>query len=154
MQNRRRPFAASGRTAMPRLALATALLCIPAAAAAQAPTAGNMQLDEFHPAIDSRGYLTLNGTSVLGSEELSFGLGSLEWGRHMLAFQSAGASYSVDNVVSATLVAALGLKVAGVPFEVGASLPFSIMNGTQDRIDGQGLGDLGLHVKARLAQIG
>src|SRR5207302_10364366 len=97
---------------MPRLALATALcLFTPAVAFAQAPTAGNMQLDEFRPAIDSRGYLTLNGTSTLGSEELSFGLGALEWGRHMLQFQNAGGSYSVDNVVSATLVGAIGLKV-------------------------------------------
>src|SRR5262245_55269881 len=99
---------------MPRLALATALLCIPAAAYAQAPTAGNMQLDEFRPAIDSRGYLTLNGTSTLGSGEVSFGLGALEWGRHMLAFQNAGASYSVDNVVSATLVGAVGLRVGDI----------------------------------------
>jgi outer membrane protein OmpA-like peptidoglycan-associated protein len=126
------------------------LVCIPVVARAQAPSAGNMQLDEFRPAIDSRGYLTLNGTSTLGSGELSFGLGALEWGRHMLAFQNAGASYSVDNVVSATLVGAVGLNVGGVPFEVGASLPFSIMNGTQDRIDGQGIGDLGLHLKARV----
>lgn len=137
---------------MPRLALATALLCIPAAARAQ--SAGNMQLDEFRPAIDSRGYLTLNGTSVLGSEEVSFGLGSLDWGHHLLSFQGASSTYSVDNVVSATLVGAMGLDLAGVKFEVGASLPFEIMNGTQDRIDGQGVGDLGLHVKTRIARIG
>ncbi|MGE5183992.1 MAG: OmpA family protein [Acidobacteriota bacterium] len=128
------------------------MLCISSAALAQ--SAGDMQLDEFHPAIDSRGYLTLNGTSVLGHEELSFGLGALEWGRHLLAFQAPGSSYSVDNVVSATLVAALGLRVGDVPFELGASLPFEVMNGTQDRIDGQGIGDLGLHAKARLLQAG
>ena len=140
---------------MPRLALAAALLCTFAiSTAARAQSAGDMQLDEFRPAIDSRGYLTLNGTSVLGHEELSFGLGSLEWGRHLLDFQGAGATYSVDNVVSATLVAAMGLKVADVPFEIGASLPFEVMNGTQDRIDGQGIGDLGLHAKARLLHAG
>jgi OmpA-OmpF porin, OOP family len=137
---------------MPRLALAAALLCLSTAAFAQ--SAGDMQLDDFRPAIDSRGYLTLNGTSVLGHEELSFGLGSLEWGHHLLAFQAPGSSYSVDNVVSATLVAAMGLNVAGVPFEIGGSLPVSVMNGTQDRIDGQGLGDLGLHAKARLLHAG
>src|SRR5439155_23590331 len=120
---------------------------------AYAQSAGDMQLDEFRPAIDSRGYLTLNGTSVLGHGELSFGLGALEWGRHLLAFQGANGSYSVDNVVSATLVGALGLRIADVPFEVGASLPFSVMNGTQDQIDGQGIGDLGLHVKARLGHV-
>jgi outer membrane protein OmpA-like peptidoglycan-associated protein len=139
---------------MPRLALAIGLLCI-TISTAHAQSAGDMQLDEFRPAMDSRGYLTLNGTEVLGHEELSFGLGSLEWGHHLLAFEGAGGtSYSVDNVVQATLVAALGLKVAGVPFEVGSSLPFSVMNGTQDRIDGQGIGDLGLHLKARLAHVG
>ncbi len=133
---------------MPRLALATALLFVASVASAQ--PAGNMQLDEFHPAIDSRGYLTLNGTSMLDHEDLSFGLGSLEWGRHMLEFQNQGATYSVDNMVSATLVGAMGLRLGGVPLEVGASLPFSILNGTQDHVDGQGIGDLGLHLKTRL----
>ena len=137
---------------MPRLALAAILLCISTAAHAQ--SAGNMQLDEFRPAIDSRGYLTLNGTSVLGSEELSFGLGALDWGHHLLSFAGNNATYSVDNVVSATLVAAMGLRVADVPFEVGASLPVDVINGTQDRIDGQGIGDLGLHLKTRFAQLG
>ena len=137
----------------PFLVIASCIF-IPAVAHAQAPSAGNMQLDEFRPAMDSRGYLTLNGTSTLGSEELSFGIGALEWGRHMLEFQNAGSSYSVDNIVSATLVGAMGLKLGGVPFEVGASLPFSIMNGTGDRLDGQGIGDLGVHLKARLAHVG
>jgi outer membrane protein OmpA-like peptidoglycan-associated protein len=124
------------------------------ARAVAAQPAGNLQLDEFHPAMDARGYLTLNGSQVLDHDELSFGLGSLEWGRHLLAFSSGTASYSIDNVVSATMVGALGLRVLGVPFEVGASLPVSIMNGAHDRVDGQGIGDLGVHVKARLAHAG
>ena len=131
-----------------------AFLLVLAARTAAAQSAGNMQIDEFHPAMDARGYLTLNGTETLDHEELSFGLGSLEWGRHLLAFSSGSASYSVDNVVSATLVGALGLRVHGVPLEVGASLPLSIMNGTHDRLEGQGMGDLGLHVKARLVHAG
>ncbi|HEX4420674.1 MAG TPA: OmpA family protein [Kofleriaceae bacterium] len=144
---------------MSRLALGLVVLCI--ATAARAQSAGNLQLDEFRPTMDSRGYLTLNGTSVLDHGELSFGLGSLEWGHHLLSFTgtgtgtgTGGAGYSVDNIVSATLVAALGLRVAGVPFEVGASLPFSVMEGTQDRLGGQGVGDAGLHLKAQLAQLG
>jgi outer membrane protein OmpA-like peptidoglycan-associated protein len=121
---------------------------------AAAQSAGNMQLDEFHPAMDAHGYLTLNGSQVLDPDDLSFGLGSLEWGRHLLAFSSGTASYSVDNVVSATLVGALGVRALGIPFEIGASLPLSIMNGAHDRVDGQGLGDLGGHIKARLVHRG
>jgi outer membrane protein OmpA-like peptidoglycan-associated protein len=131
-----------------------ALSLVFAARTAAAQSAGNMQIDEFRPAMDARGYLTLNGTETLDHEDLSFGLGSLEWGRHLLAFSSGSASYSVDNVVSATLVGALGLRLHGVPLEVGVSLPLSIMNGTHDRLEGQGIGDLGLHVKARLLHAG
>jgi outer membrane protein OmpA-like peptidoglycan-associated protein len=123
---------------MPRLALALLFVSVGSAAAA----AQSMPVDEFHPAVDSRGYLTLNGASVLGHEELSFGLGSLEWGRHL--------STSVDNVVSATLVAAMGLDV-GIPIELGASLPFTIASGASDV---QGLGDAGFHLKAHLARAG
>ena len=87
---------------MPRLVFALPCLLVSAAAGAQPA-----QLDEFHPAVDSRGYLSLNGSTVLGHEELSFGLGSLEWGHHM--------SGTVDNVVAATLVAAMGLRLGPVP---------------------------------------
>ena len=73
----------------------------------------------------------------------------------MLQFENGS---SVDNAVTATLVAALGLKVAGVPFELGASLPLTIMNGSlgsgMGQLDEQGTGDLGLHLKARLAHSG
>ena len=47
------------------------------AAPAAAQPAGNVTLDPFRPAIDSRGYLTVNASQVLGDRELSFGLGSL-----------------------------------------------------------------------------
>ncbi|MDB4954500.1 MAG: OmpA/MotB domain protein [Myxococcales bacterium] len=157
---------------MPRLALARSIsvVAVLIGGVAHAQPAGNLELDGFRPAIDSRGYLTLNASEVLDHEELSFGLGSLEWGHHLLAFQNGAATYSVNNVISATLVAALGLRVGGVPFEVGASLPFTIMNGARGPdmigdpanpnddirypLDGQGLGDMGLHLKARLAHAG
>ncbi len=128
---------------MPRLALALSCLSfalislsIPGAASAQ-PAA---QLDAFRPAVDSRGYLSLNGSSVLGHEEMSFGLGSLEWGRHL--------SSSIDNVVSATLVAAVGLRLGPVPLELGASMPFVIASGVTDT---QSLGDAGVHLKLHAA---
>jgi outer membrane protein OmpA-like peptidoglycan-associated protein len=147
--------------------LAAALLIISASTAAAQP-AGNLELDSFHPAMDARGFLTLNGSETLDDHELSFGLGSLEWGRHMLSFQNGPMSYSIDDMVSATLVAALGLRL-GVPFELGVSVPVSIMSGDRGpqtidpsnpnndktyRVDGQGLGNTGLHVKARLGRAG
>lgn len=116
---------------MPRLVFALPCLLVSGVANAQPA-----QLDEFHPAVDSRGYLSLNGSTVLGHEELSFGLGSLEWGHHM--------SGTVDNVVAATLVAAMGLRLGPVPLEIGASIPFVITSGEGDT---QGIGDAGLHTK-------
>jgi OmpA-OmpF porin, OOP family len=149
---------------MPRLALALPALCISSIASAQ-----SLAIDEFRPALDSRGFLTLNASQVLDHGDMSFGLGSLQWGHRLLSFENGPATYSVDNMISATLVAAFGVR-AGIPLEFGASLPFTIMNGTRGpdslgdptnpnddklyRLDGQGLGDFGLHVKARIAHAG
>ncbi len=124
---------------MPRLALATgALAALSSTAAAQ-----SIALDEFRPAIDARGYMTVNGSQTLGHGEMSFGLGSLEWGHKLLS--------NDDDMVSATLVGALGLRLGGVPLQVGVALPFSIIDGAAS---GQGVGDLALHLKTRLARIG
>ena len=110
-----------------------AALLVSRAASAQ------VAVDDFHPALDARGYLTQNGSETLGHEELSFGLGSLEWGRHI--------DPSVHDMVTATLVTALGLNVGGVPLEVGASLPLGVMSGETSK---QYVGDAGLHLKARI----
>lgn len=91
------------------------------------------------PAMDARGYLTLDGSETLGHSEVSFGLGALDWGRNMPA--------AVENKVSATLVAALGLRIGPVPLELGASLPFTIESGLMDE---QAVGDFGAHAKLRL----
>jgi outer membrane protein OmpA-like peptidoglycan-associated protein len=117
--------------------LVLAVLLVPSVASAQVAS------DDFHPALDARGYLTQNASATLDDKELSFGLGSLDWGRHMDA--------SVHDMVTATLVGAAGLHVAGVPLEFGASLPLGIVSGDQAR---QQVGDLGLHLKAQLAHAG
>src|SRR5262245_65461625 len=70
---------------------------------AAADPGGNIDLNGFRPAIDSRGYLTINASQVLGDKELSFGLGELDWGHHMLFFLNGNNTYSVDTVVAATL---------------------------------------------------
>lgn len=138
---------------MPRLALGVVLLCV-AAPVASAQTAGNLQLDGFQPALDARGYLSVNGTSTLDSGEMSFGLGSIDWGHDMLAFRDGSASYSIDNMITSTLVGAIGLPRVGVPLELGITLPLTIMDGTDGRVNGQGVGELGAHLKAKLLRAG
>jgi outer membrane protein OmpA-like peptidoglycan-associated protein len=144
------------------LGLASLVFAALGAGRATAQPAGNLTLDPFRPAIDSRGYLTVNASQVLGDHELSFGLGSLDWGHHLLELDADGKSYSIDDMITATLIAALGLHVGPAELEVGASLPLAIMSGTRGPgtaggagggpfvVDGQGIGSAGLHVKARL----
>src|SRR5262245_51350059 len=101
----------------PGIRLSIAVCCLAPAVAAAQP-AGNLPIDTFRPAIDSRGYLTINASQPLGHKELSFGLGSLSWGRGLLAFESGPATYSVDNVVTATLGAAVGLRLGPAELEL------------------------------------
>ncbi|MCX5746249.1 MAG: hypothetical protein NT062_27545, partial [Proteobacteria bacterium] len=126
---------------------------------------GTLELSTFRPAMDSRGYLTINASQVLGDKEVSFGLGSLDWGHRMLTLDGMGNTYAIDNVITATLVAAVGLHVGPAELELGASAPLRIMNGDRGpdlvdpanhnndrdyKVDGQGLGSIGLHLKTRL----
>ena len=111
--------------------LVLAILVIPGLASAQA-------VDDFHPALDARGFVTQNSSQTLGHEELSFGLGSLEWGRHLDA--------NVHDMITATLIGAMGLHI-GIPIEIGATLPLGVMSGDTSK---QYVGDAGLHVKARI----
>ena len=90
---------------------------------------GNVQLNAFRPAVDSRGYVTVNASQVLGHKDVSFGLVS-NWGKNMLRFESdSGDSYEVSNIFTSTLVGAFGLKLGPVELEFGASVPFVVMNG-------------------------
>jgi OmpA-OmpF porin, OOP family len=155
---------------MPRLAsslrlstVALALLSVPAAA----QPAGDIQLDPFRPAVDSRGYLTINASQTLGHGEISFGLGSLSWGRKLLAFEAGDALYSVDNLITATLITAVGFKLGPADLQLGASLPLTILSGDRGpddpggpgpnddrdfKLDGQGIGNIGIHLKTRFVK--
>src|SRR6476659_8118842 len=129
-----------------------ALFVALSAAPARAQVAGDIDLNGFHPAIDSRGYLTINASQVLGDRELSFGLGSLDWGHRLLSLDAGGKSYSIDDMITATLIAAVGLHAGPAELELGGSLPLTIMSGTRGpgmvggaggnpfAVDGQGVG--------------
>src|SRR5215468_3949570 len=126
-------------------------------ALASADPAGNIDLNAFHPAMDSRGYLTVNASQVLGDKELSFGLGSLDWGHSLLKLDANGKTYSIDDIIAATLIGAFGIHAGPLELEFGASVPFLIMSGDrgpdmgdmQFKLDGQGIGNVGLHFKTR-----
>ncbi|NJM91037.1 MAG: hypothetical protein HC863_01855 [Myxococcales bacterium] len=141
-----------------------AFLALAAGGPVAAQPAGNIDLNVFRPAMDSRGYLTVNASQMLGHNELSFGLGALDWGYKMLSFEQGDNTYAIDNVVAATLVGAYGLKLGPIELEVGASIPFVIMSGDRGpdavsatnpndvqrfKLAGQGLGNIGLHLKTR-----
>src|SRR3954464_11802298 len=131
---------------------------------ASADPAGNIEISGFRPAMDSRGYLTVNASQVLGNKEFSFGLGSLDWGYKLLTFQNGTNTYAVNNIITATLIGAFGIKAGPAELEFGVSAPLRIMNGDrgpdftdpanhnndeQFKIDGQGLGNIGFHFKTR-----
>ena len=135
-----------------------------AAPAAAQENGGNIDLNAFRPAMDSRGYITVNASQVLGHKELSFGLVT-NWGRNVLKFESGPNDYQVKNIITPTLVGAFGLKVGGLELELGLTIPFGVMSGDRgpdfvgDPIDpnddlnfqfeGQGIGDVGFHLKTR-----
>jgi OmpA-OmpF porin, OOP family len=141
---------------------------------------GNIQLDTFRPAMDTRGFFTVNGSQTLGDLDFAFGLGALDWGHHLLSFSpSTNASffgskcnnattpcYSVDDILTATLIAAVGVHVGPADLEFGASIPINIEsgdrgpdlpdpNGGTDKfaLSGQGIGDVGLHFKTHFIKI-
>src|SRR6476620_496026 len=103
--------------------------------AASAEPAGNIDLHGFRPAIDSRGYLTINASQVLGDKELSFGLGAIDWGHGLLHFENGPNTYDIHNMVAATLIGAFGIHAGPAELEFGVSAPFVIMDGDRNPDD-------------------
>ena len=145
-----------GIASLAAAAAAAAVVVGAAPAPAAAQSMGDLPIDTYRPAMDSRGYLTINASQTLGDREVSFGLGSLAWGRRLLEFEAGENRYSVDDMLTATLIAAVGLRLGPADLEVGVSMPLSIVSGDRGpdddrdyRLAAQGTGNLGLHVKTR-----
>src|SRR5690349_10406733 len=149
------------RSSRVTLAVAVLLLCPRSGHHAQAQGA-DIELQAFRPALDSRGFVTVDGSAILEPGQPSFGLVTT-WARHPLELDGDGASYRVEHLLTPTLIAALGLP----HLELAAALPFGVMAGDRDPdsdggtpglpndddrygFGGQGLGDLGLHLKLHL----
>ncbi|MCB9561797.1 MAG: OmpA family protein [Kofleriaceae bacterium] len=159
--------------ALPRLATAApcavALALALASPAVAQPMGGDIPLDGFRPALDTRGFVALDGAEALPAGRPSFGLVT-SWARGLLALDGDGAHYQVDHVVSPTLLAAIGLP-GPLRAELAVALPFGVVAADRDpdsdggtpadptdddhyRLGGQGVGDLGVHLKVRLGARG
>jgi hypothetical protein len=141
---------------------------------AAAQTGVNVPIDNFRPAIDSRGYITVNASDVMSHLDISFGLVTdwsfrpLElvgpsWGRTPEYEADEATTYNVNHVISPALQAAFG--ILGI-VEVAVTLPLHVVSGDVGPdfvgVDGdprddekfnfsaQGLGDFGLHAKVRI----
>jgi outer membrane protein OmpA-like peptidoglycan-associated protein len=131
---------------------------------APAHAGDGFSLQLFRPALDSKGFVTVNATPVLGHLDFSVGLVS-SYARHVLDLRRDGSPnrYAVEDLLTPQLQAAVGLFGW---LELGLSLPVHILSGSRapafvdpagdpnrDRdlsFSAQSLGDLGLHAKARL----
>src|SRR4051794_32243004 len=108
-----------------RVCTMTALLGATLLGEARADVGGNIPLDTFRPAIDSRGYFTINASQTLGDKDVSFGLGSLDWGHGLLKLgdastcnaSSGAACYRVNDMLTATLIAAFGIHAGPAELE-------------------------------------
>lgn len=125
----------------------------------------------FRPAIDSKGYISTNGTSVLGDGDYSFGL-VLDMGLGIMPYDAFSYDESVavtafetndrliDTAVTGTLHFNYGIANTAV---VGVQVPIMILNGpnvivpgayndqnSPQGLDSQGFGNITLHGKVRL----
>jgi len=128
-----------------------------------------VDLEMFRPAMDSKGFITLNSSAVLGEGDLSFGLVTA-YARKPLVLTGNGMfggqqnRFQVNNLVTPSLQGAVGFThLAHLGFELGLILPLDIVSGqsypsdqpstnnTKDwTFTAQGLGDLQVHPKIRL----
>ena len=159
------------------LVLAAVALGAPGVASAQ-KGGGPVDLQLFRPAMDSKGYITLNASQVLGHLDLSFGL-VVNYGYNIVSFSNdkggglawcklgtsgckigddthVASKYFIENMITGHFQAAIGLFKH---VEVGIGFPVSVWFGDTDpdpssssdgEIDAQGVGDLSLHIKGRI----
>jgi hypothetical protein len=130
------------------------------------PTNGSgMDLNLFRPAVDSKGFFSVNGADVLGAGDISLGL-VLDYGHNLLRVNPGhGPSHMVSHAFKG--VFQLDYGIAGY-LVVGLSIPVLVNQGdalvdvgpgatagkggknadySTDPLGAQALGDLALHVK-------
>src|ERR1700761_3030757 len=144
------------------LAVFSLLLLHESFAHAQNASADAFSLQNFRPSVDSKGYVTVNASQVLGHLDFSFGLvGS--YARNVLNLSANGNHFDVQNYLTPQLQGAIGFFKF---LELGVSLPVHIMFGQRSpgfkdpgdmanfnndlSFSGQDIGDIGIHLKGRI----
>ncbi len=162
----------------PRRSLTVALALLagfaPAAAYAQdavAPGNGKgFDTHLFRPALDSKGFFTVNGTEVLGAKDLSFGL-VLDYGNGLLRVPDKGQpganliehsfqgtvhfNYGIANRLIVGISAPINLLAAGAQYD-NATPPNATVNTTQwsaNQLDAQSLSYVAAHGKFRILRV-
>src|SRR5436190_2634913 len=120
------------------------LLGLVAPAGAQLQNAP-IDLEIFRPAMDSKGFVTVNSSGVLGQYDISFGLVT-SYARRPLRFTGTGmpfagqnGSFSVDTLVRPSLQAAVGFfSLPHFGAELGVIVPMGITAGASKPSDDGG----------------
>src|SRR6478735_5845103 len=149
------------RRGLVQAAVLAAVTGLAASANAQLHNAA-VDLEIFRPAMDSKGFVTLNSSAVLGQFDFSFGLVT-SYARRPLVLKGNGTfppdnqqnQFFVDTVVRPSLQAAVGFtKLAHLGIELGIQIPMGVVAGrgtpndpmpTPDKewtYSNQGLGDI------------
>jgi outer membrane protein OmpA-like peptidoglycan-associated protein len=176
----------SSQRAVSRLGFACAVflsfLPLPVLAQTASLASGGMDAHLFRPAVDSKGYISTNGTSVLGAGDYSFGL-VLDMGFHIMPFngfafdKSASVTYDargngtsgfeqrdylINQAITGTLHFNYGIANTAI---VGVQVPIMVIggpnvivpgvyndSGAPGGLDTQGFGNITLHGKVRLVR--
>ncbi|HEV3190077.1 MAG TPA: OmpA family protein, partial [Polyangiaceae bacterium] len=111
----------------------------------------------FRPSMDSKGLFAVNGSDLLGANEFSFGL-VLDYAHVLL--RTPGSDSLIEHSFQGTFQGNYGI---GNQFVVGLDLPVDLMSGGQQpanptkwgpqKLDFQGLGYVGAHVKWRATRV-
>src|SRR5262245_4882594 len=135
-----------------------------------------VDIEIFRPAMDSKGFVTVNSSSVLGQWDFSFGLVT-SYARRPLQLTGNGTftapggmpqtnTFAVETLVRPSLQAAVGFtKLAHLGIELGIVVPMGVVSGRSNPTDpgtnptnlddrewtfaNQGLGDIQIHPKFR-----
>ena len=151
--------------------MAAAVAGAPRGASAQNLLAGNgqgMDTHLFRPAMDSKGLFSVNGSDILGKNDISFGL-VLDYGNTLLRVPSFGQATPelIEHSFQGTLQVNYGLANH---FVVGLDIPVDLMtgdpqvqaNGTSPvlpnqwgttQLNSQNLGFLAAHAKWRITRV-
>lgn len=116
----------------------------------------------FRPAVDSKGFFTVNGSGVLGANDVSFGLVT-DYGHNVMRLAPQhGARALVESSFQGTFHVNYGIADMAI---VGLSVPVNLMSGQpataigpsgsaydSGKLDAQNFGNVALHAKLRLSR--